>query len=118
MVGGDPPVMHAAQQQRPHLAHSLALPLGFHQQSILANHAAAQAGDNAAATANGQEDGDDELAALEAQQQHPKKRGIRAGRVSRKHLDRNRNPGQQGDLDNIATQLTDRLIDDDFPAVL
>ncbi|KAL0032872.1 hypothetical protein WJX77_003972 [Trebouxia sp. C0004] len=79
---------------------------------------AEQPSDNAAATANGQEDGDDELAALEAQQQHPKKRGIRAGRVSRKHLDRNRNPGQQGDLDNIATQLTDRLIDDDFPAVL
>ncbi|KAL0032968.1 hypothetical protein WJX77_008873 [Trebouxia sp. C0004] len=70
---------------------------------------AEQPSDNAAAMANGQEDGDE---------QHPKKRGTRAGRVSRKHLDRNRNPGQQGDSDNVAIQLTDRLFVDDFPAVL
>jgi len=86
MVGGDPPVMGAVQQQRPHLAHTLDLPPGFHQQSILANHAAAQAGDNAAAMANGQEDGDNQSAALEAQQQHPKRRGTRAGRISKEHL--------------------------------
>ena len=86
MVGGDPPVMSAAQQQRPHLAHTLDLPPGFLQQAILANHAAAQAGDNAAAIANGPEDDDNELTAYEAQQQQPKRRGTRAGRISKEHL--------------------------------
>jgi hypothetical protein len=87
MVGGDPPMMGAAQQQqqqRPLMAPTLDLPPGFQQQSILANHAAAQAGDNAAAMATGQEDGDNELAALEAQQQRPKtKRENRSGRIAR-----------------------------------
>ncbi len=85
MVGGDPPMMGAAQQQqRPLMAPTLDLPPGFQQQLILANHGAAQAGDNAAAMATGQEDGDNELAALEAQQQRPKmKRGNRAGRIAR-----------------------------------
>ena len=87
MVGGDPPMMGAAQQQqqqRPLMAPTLDLPPGFQQQLILANHGAAQAGDNAAAMATGQEDGDNELAALEAQQQRPKtKRENRSGRIAR-----------------------------------
>ncbi len=79
MVGGDPHVMAAAQQQHPHLAHTVDLPPGFPRQAVLANHAAAQAGDNAAAMASGQED--------EAQQQHFKRptRGICAGRISKEH---------------------------------
>ena len=82
MVGRDAPVMAAAQkqQQLPHLAHTLDLPPGFSQQAVLANHAAAQAGDNAAAMANGQED--------EAQQQYYKRptHGTRAGRILKEHL--------------------------------
>ncbi len=72
MVGGDPSVMGAAQQQQhPHLAHTLDLPPGFHQQAVLANHAAAMA--------NGQED--------EAQQQHKRPvRGICAGKISKEHM--------------------------------
>ena len=79
MVDGDLPVMGAAQQQRPHLAHTLDLPPGFLQQAVLANHAAAMA--------IGQDNGYNESAALEAQQQNSKNNhGSRAGRVSRSHL--------------------------------
>ena len=83
MVGGDPPVIGAAQQQCPLMAPTLDLPPGFQQLSIIANHAAAQAGDNAVAT--GQEAGDLESAALEAQQCAKTRRGVRAGQISRRH---------------------------------
>ncbi len=86
MVGEDPPETGTQQQQQcPLMAPMLDLPPGFQQQSLLDNHAAAQAGDNAAAMTNGQEDGAPESAALEGQQ-HPKpKRGARSGRISRGH---------------------------------
>ncbi len=85
MVGGNLPEIGAQQQQQqcPLMAPTLDLPPGFQQQSIFANHAAAQAGDNA--VASGQEDGDCESAALEAQQRPKIQRGVRAGRVSRQH---------------------------------
>ena len=87
MIGGDPPVMGEAQQQQqqqcPLTAPTLDLPPGVQQQSSFANHAAAQAGDDAVAT--GQQDGDLVSAELDGQQ-HPKaKRKVRAGKVSRGH---------------------------------
>ena len=75
----------AQQQQRPHLALTLDLPSGFPQQAILANHAAAQAGNIAAAMAIGREDADNVSAVLEAQQQHLK-RPIRRPRAGKEHL--------------------------------
>ncbi|DBB14720.1 TPA: hypothetical protein ACH3X3_004340 [Trebouxia sp. C0006] len=79
----------------------LSIPKQPTAQAVLANHAAAMA--------NGQED--------EAQQQHKRPvRGICAGKISKEHMTRGRNPGQQGDVENVEVNLTDGFNVDDSPA--